>query len=342
MLTDASSEGVAKTVNAVLGQFTQPFLVGSYQIRLGVSIGCAVQDTSAISLNELMRRADAAMYAAKAEGKGCCRTFERSMDQIHDLRMAMEKDFRDAVGAGAIDIVYQPILDATSNKIVAVEALSRWSHPVHGTVSPDVFIPLAEQFGMIDALGRHVLRQACQATVTLPVKLSINLSPAQFWDRNLVRDVLAILEEADFPSDRLEVEITESYLLRKPEAAAEVLNELRGTGVSVALDDFGTGFASIGYLRQLPLDRLKIDKQFITSLTPDSRGLDLVRAVSALAASLGLEITAEGVETDEQAVMARVAGCSQLQGWLFGRPMPINALVDLLRGEATPMSLEAA
>ncbi|WP_162301909.1 bifunctional diguanylate cyclase/phosphodiesterase [Croceibacterium ferulae] len=342
VLNAPSVEDIHHATGAVLGAFAASFLVGTYQIRLGVSIGCAGLGGSSLSPSELMRRADAAMYAAKSQGKGCWRVFEASMDHVHHLRVTMEKDLGEAIATGGIEVVYQPIVDAGSNKIVAVEALSRWTHPVHGTVSPDVFIPLAEQVGMIDALGRHVLREACRASAALPIQLSINLSPAQFWDQNLVRDISMILEEAHFPSERLEVEITESYLLRQPQAAAEILEQLRGTGVTVALDDFGTGFASIGYLRQLPLDRLKIDKQFIKPLESGGRGLDLVCAISALAASLGLEITAEGVETEEQAAMARLAGCSQLQGWLFGRPMAMSDLVDLLETTATSPARQVA
>lgn len=342
LLTRASGEDVKRATDAVHAAFAEPFLIGSYQIRLGISIGCAGDEQSGLSHNELMRRADAAMYAAKAHGKGCTRTFDPSMDQVHRLRMAMEKDLGEAIAAGAIEVVYQPIVDAGTGKIVSIEALSRWTHPIHGAVSPDVFIPLAEQVGMIDALGRHVLRQACLAAAELPVQLSVNLSPAQFWDQSLVGDICSILQEAGFPAERLEVEITESYLLRQPQAAADILNQLRALGVSVALDDFGSGFASIGYLRQLPLDRLKIDKQFIAPLEAGGRGLDLVCAIAALATSLGLEITAEGVESKEQAAMARLAGCSRLQGWLFGRPMSIAALSELKSVDLVPIDQRAA
>lgn len=342
LLSQAASGDVKRGADAVLKAFAEPFLIGNYQIRLGVSIGCAGTGEGHLSQNELMRRADAAMYAAKAQGKGCCRVFEPSMDHVHRLRMAMEKDLGEAIAAGSIEIVYQPIVEASTGRIVSVEALSRWTHPVHGTVSPDVFIPLAEQVGMINALGRHVLRQACVATVNLPLQLSVNLSPAQFWDRNLVCDIETILDEAAFPPERLEIEITESYLLRQPQAAADILNQLRALGVSVALDDFGSGFASIGYLRQLPLDRLKIDKQFIAPLENGGRGLDLVCAIGALATSLGLETSAEGVETPEQAAMARLAGCARLQGWLFGRPMPIAGLFNLMNVDPVEVEYRAA
>ncbi|WP_236554985.1 EAL domain-containing protein [Novosphingobium sp. 9U] len=342
LLTQDNIQDAELASQAVLDAFALPFLIGSYRIRIGVSIGCAGAEETDLPANELLRRADAAMYAAKAQGKGCCRTFQSSMDQVHRLRISMEKDLGEAIAAGGIEVVYQPIVDASTGKIVCIEALSRWSHPKHGIVSPDVFIPLAEQVGMIDALGRHVLRQACQAAAALPVVLSVNLSPAQFWDRSLVGDIRAILEDANFPPDRLQVEITESYLLRQPEAAAAILTQLRTLGIKVALDDFGTGFASIGYLRQLPLDHLKIDKQFIAPLATAGQGFELVSAISSLAASIGLAITAEGVETHEQAALARLAGCTQLQGWLFGRPMPISQVSELLREDVQAQRHRAA
>lgn len=332
LLEDVQPFEAERAAEAVLAGFAQPFTVGAYQVTLGVSIGSAEAWNGAPSANEVLRQADTAMYAAKGEGKRCYRVFDPQMDHLHCLRLAMEDDLREAITAGEIDVVYQPVVDADTGRICSVEALARWSHPLHGDVSPDVFIPLAERGGMINALGRHVLRRACREALALPYKLCVNLSPAQFWDRHLVAEIRAILADTGFPPGRLEVEITESYLLRQPEAAAEILNRLGVLGISVALDDFGTGFASIGYLRQLPFSRLKIDKEFIAPLPDDGRGADLVGAIVALAVSLRLEITAEGVETEEQADLARRAGCSQLQGWLFGRPMPISALADLQEG----------
>jgi len=329
LLHEMELSGVERAAEAILASFGQPFSIGTYRVSLGISIGFAEARCSELSENEILRRADTAMYAAKSEGKRCYRSFSPEMDQLHCLRLAMEEDLRQAISAGDIEVVYQPVVEASSGRICSVEALSRWSHPIHGTVPPDVFIPLAERCGMINALGRHVLRSACREALVLPFNLCVNLSPAQFWDRNLVAEIRSILEATGFPAERLEVEITESYLLRQPQAAAEILNQLGALGIKVALDDFGTGFASIGYLRQLPLDRLKIDKEFISPLAQGGRGLDLVSAIVALATSLGLEITAEGVETREQASLARLVGCSQLQGWLFGRPMTIAALMAL-------------
>lgn len=343
LMADQGLAEAASSAEAILAAFADPFSIGTYRISLGVSIGAAeARSRARLSANEILRRADTAMYVAKGEGKRRCRVFEPQMDQLHRLRLAMEEDLREAIAAEEIEVVYQPVVAADSGRICAVEALSRWRHPIHGTVSPDVFIPLAERGGLINALGRHVLRRACREALALPYKLCVNLSPAQFWDRNLVAEIHAILADTGFPADRLEVEVTESYLLRQPEAAAEILERLRALGVKVALDDFGTGFASIGYLRQLPFSRLKIDKEFISPLAEGGRGIDLVSAIVGLAVSLGLEITAEGVETEEQARLARLAGCSQLQGWLFGRPMPIAELRAVEDCGGLPMSGNAA
>ena len=332
---------VARAAEAIVASFAQPFAIGTYRVTIGVSVGSAEARHGELSENEILRRADAAMYAAKGDGKRCHRRFEPRMDQLHCLRLAMEDDLREAIAAGDIAIVYQPVVEAETGRICSVEALSRWSHPAHGMVPPDIFIPLAEAGGMINALGRHVLRSACRDALPLPYDLCVNLSPAQFWDRNLVAEICSILADTGFPAKRLELEITESYLLRQPDAAAEILVQLRALGIKVALDDFGTGYASIGYLRRLPFNRLKIDKEFIAPLAQGGRGLDLIGAIVALATSLGLEITAEGVETKEQARLARLAGCSQLQGWLFGKPMTIEALTAL-ETSTLPIASKAA
>jgi predicted signal transduction protein with EAL and GGDEF domain len=341
VLHETGRPGATAAAEAILASFAQPFSLGTYRISMGVSIGTAHASRGQHSESEILRRADTAMYAAKGEGKRCYRHFEPQMDQLHRLRLAMQEDLREAIETGGIDIVYQPVVESSSGRICSVEALSRWSHPVHGVVPPDIFIPLAERSGMIDALGRHVLRNACREALALPFNLCVNLSPAQFWDRNLVAEIRAILSDTGFPAARLEVEITESYLLRQPDAAAEILVQLRALGVKVALDDFGTGYASIGYLRRLPFDRLKIDKEFIAPLAQGGRGIELVGAIVALATSLGLEITAEGVETKEQARLAHLAGCSQLQGYLFGRPTTIEALIAA-ESSAAPIGSKAA
>jgi diguanylate cyclase (GGDEF)-like protein len=327
LFVDPTGEEVRRAADAVVAAFGRLFAVGAYRVKVGISIGCAAFGASAaLGEDELMRRADVAMYAAKADGKNCWRIYAPQMDRGHDLRMRMEGDLRAALEAGDIRVLFQPIVDAQSGAIVSVEALSRWTHPVHGDVPPDIFIPLAEMSGQINAVGRHVLRVACMAAMPFDVSVAVNLSPAQFWDRRLAEDVKTVLAETGFPAERLELEITENYLLRRPDAAAAVIDDLRALGIRIALDDFGTGFASIGYLRQLSFDRLKIDREFIRPLAEDPKAADLVSAVVALARALRLEITAEGVETEAQAAIARIAGCTRLQGWLYGQAMDASEL----------------
>lgn len=331
-LNDTSQAESDRIAAAILESFQQPFVLGDYSTAIGVSIGLAhCKAGEGGGEGELMRRADVAMYAAKAEGKKCFRRYEAGMDQDHDLRKRMEADLHCAVAQGEIVVVFQPIVDAVSGRTVSIEALSRWTHPVHGEVPPDVFIPLAEMSGLIGALGRHVLTRACLQALDWDVNVAVNLSPAQFWDRNMADEVRDVLAVTGFPAERLELEITESYLLRRPEAAALIIDELRNLGVRIALDDFGTGFASIGYLRRLSFDRIKIDKSFVAPLGRDVKAAELFASIVALGGALGLKVTAEGVETQDQADVVRLAGCDRIQGWLFGRPMAEDTMRTHLR-----------
>ncbi|MBY8825011.1 bifunctional diguanylate cyclase/phosphodiesterase [Sphingomonas colocasiae] len=330
LLVDPPAGEAERAADAIVAAFNRLFSVGAYRVRVGISVGHAAFSAGAVETEtELMRRADVAMYAAKGDGKNCWRGYATHMDRGHDLRMRMEGDLRAALDNGDIRVLFQPIVDARSGAVVSVEALSRWTHPVHGDVPPDIFIPLAEMSGQINAVGRHVLTVACREAKPLDVSVAVNLSPAQFWDRRLADEVRGVLAETGFPADRLELEITENYLLRRPDAAAMVIAELRALGIRIALDDFGTGFASIGYLRQLSFDRLKIDRDFIRPLGQDAQAAELVSAVVSLARALGLEITAEGVETEAQAAIARIAGCTRLQGWLYGQAMDVAQLRDI-------------
>ena len=307
----------------IVEAFRAPFVVGGYGVALGISIGIAASrggdhDTA----EKVIYRADAAMYAAKAAGKNCWRAYDPSLDTGRDTRKRIERDLRAAIQRDEIGVVFQPIVSARDHQIVCVEALARWSHAEHGMIAPDIFIPIAEQSGLIIALGRSVLASACSEALHWGVDVAVNLSPAQFWDRGLARTVRDVLDETGFAAHRLELEITESYLLRRPEAARDILEQLRNMGVRIALDDFGTGFASIGYLRRLSFDSIKIDKSFIAQAALRQKAADMARAIVAIGDALDLPVTAEGVETAEQAMIMRRAGCARLQGWLFGKPMP--------------------
>ena len=226
--------------------------------------------------------------------------------------------------------MFQPIVDAQSGRVITVEALARWTHPTMGHISPDIFIPIAEESGLIVELGRQILEQACVAARDWPYRLAVNLSPAQFWEGNLVDEVIATLARIDFPPRRLKFEITENYLLSRPDAADAVIRELRRHGIRIALDDFGTGYASIGYLRRFQFDLVKIDRSLVEAVASDPAASNVLLAIVSLCRALDLPILAEGVETAEQAAMLRANGCKYLQGWHFGRPVSarkIDAIV---------------
>lgn len=325
LLLGTTTSKATEICELILKSFRSPFEIGAYRVTLGISIGCARNiEIRKDGQDELMRRADVAMYAAKSEGKNRSCHYTPALDEGHIMRMRLERDLQEAVETGTILAHYQPIVDAHSHNIVAYEALARWSHPNHGNVPPDVFIPIAEMNGLISAIGRQVLLQACSAMRDRGADLAVNLSPAQFWDRNLVQDVQEVLRVTGFPPNRLELEITESLLIRRPEKAAEVIERLHLLGIKIALDDFGTGFASIGYLQRLKFDRIKIDKAFIAPLESDPKSREMLLSIVTLARAFDVEVCAEGVETLRQAEVARVAGCARLQGWLFGRPMSLS------------------
>jgi EAL domain-containing protein (putative c-di-GMP-specific phosphodiesterase class I) len=235
---------------------------------------------------------------------------------------------RHALTASQIEVHYQPVVNIVTRRQVGAEALVRWRHPLHGLISPDRFIPLAEETGLINPLGELVLRQACMDAVRWPphTKIAVNLSPVQFQNPDLARDVARILAEAGLPAERLELEITESVLLQRCDKNITTLHELRRLGVSIALDDFGTGYSSLSYLLMFPFDKIKIDRSFVSEMSQMATCAAIVCAVASLGRGLDIITTAEGVETEEQAELVRAAGCTQAQGFLFGRPCPVANL----------------
>lgn len=318
----------------IIDAFHRNFSVAGTNISIGVSIGVVTTSDASLrsgglpqchEVDELMRRADVAMYDAKAKGKNRWCVYAAEMDQDHQLRKRLERDLRAAVVNGDIDVAYHPVVTADSRSIVGVEALARWEHSQEGTIPPDIFIPLAEMTGLIGQLGTHVLRTACRAVAPLDIKLAVNLAPAQFWDARLIEQIEAVLNETGFPPERLELEITEAYLLSRPDAAAAIIDKLHARRIGIALDDFGSGAASIGYLQRFRFDRLKIDKQFLARAINEPMGVEILAALVALGRSLRLRITAEGVETEDEAALLQASGCDHLQGWLFGRPGQLNS-----------------
>jgi predicted signal transduction protein with EAL and GGDEF domain len=276
--------------------------------------------------DQLLKNADLALYRAKSEGRGTYRFFEPQMDARMHARRKMELDLRKAVTEGGFELHYQPIVHLDSNKVSAFEALLRWNHPERGRVSPADFIPLAEETGLIGAIGEWVLRAACAEAATWPnsIKVAVNLSSLQFKQNDLVNLVFSALGAAGLAASRLELEITESVLLENTERIMAMLHQLRELGACISMDDFGTGYSSLSNLRSFPFDKIKLDKSFIHGLGTDPHCFTIVQAIAALGAGLGVTTTAEGVETIDQLDWVRALGITEVQGYCLGRPAPAS------------------
>jgi diguanylate cyclase (GGDEF)-like protein len=317
---------MAKQIVEVMAE---PFASNEIRMVVSASVGVALGQPGQ-SVDDLSRFADVAMYAAKGDGKNCWRVYDPEMDEGREARKIIESELREAVERDEVEVFFQPIVDAREGTVNSVEALARWTSPTQGPIGPAIFVPIAEESGLIVKLGELVLRKACLAARDWDVSLSVNLSPAQFWHGTLVEDIVGILKQCDFPPERLELEITEGYLLSRPETAAEVIRRIRTHGIRVALDDFGTGFASIGYLRRFELDRLKLDKSFVEFVDTNRQSAEVTKAVIGLSHALNLPITAEGVETSPQALFLTLAGCERLQGWHYGKAVSGHDLKTML------------
>ena len=310
-----------------------PYLIDGHQVVVGVSIGIALAPADGDKPDTLMKNADLALYRAKTDGGGLYRFFQVEMDARMQARRAIELDLRKAIINREFALDYQPIIDVKSGRITSCEALVRWHHPERGLILPLDFIPVAEATGLIVPLGEWIIRQACADAASWPagITVAVNLSPAQFKSRDLVSTVTDALKTSGLTPDRLELEITELVLLQENEGAFAILHQLRNLGIRIAMDDFGTGYSSLGYLRAFPFDKIKIDESFIRDLPHKEDSLAIVRAVVGLGSSLGIRITAEGVETKEQLESVTAEGCSEFQGFLFSHPRPaadINALLE--------------
>ncbi len=302
--------------------------VAGHQVFLSASVGVSVLECGDTDTASLLKRADLAMYRAKADGRGVYRFFETNMADQAKLRRGLELDFRRAVENGDLQLYYQPIVGLRERKVSGFEALMRWDHPTRGFVPPNEFIPLAEETGLIVPIGEWALRQACADAAQWRNNLSVavNLSPVQFRSTGLISVVVTALSASGLPPERLELEITESVLLRNSEQNLFILGRLRELGARIALDDFGTGYSGLGYLRAFRFDKIKIDQSFIREMLGRPESCAIVRAATSLGESLGLCTTAEGVETAEQFEFLAGLGCTEVQGFLFSRAQP-NAKV---------------
>ncbi len=322
-----TQEDAATFARRVLAVFEQPFRVREREIFMTASIGVSIHPGDGGDLDTLLRHADVAMYRAKTLGRNAFVLFDSSMVEGAADRFRLENDLRGALQRQELLVHYQPQMELEGRRLIGVEALCRWRHPQLGLIPPATFIPLAEDIGIIDALGAWVLSESCRQIATwdqsgfaVP-RIAVNLSVHQLDGGNLVERVRDVLAQSGISPKRLELEVTESMIMRHPERAITALVELRALGVTLAVDDFGTGYSSLAYLKRLPLNRLKIHRSFIEHLTQDPNDDAIVRAIIALGASLGLKTIAEGVETQEQADFLLHAGCLEVQGFFFGRPL---------------------
>jgi diguanylate cyclase (GGDEF)-like protein len=314
----------------------EPFDLDGRKAYLGVSIGVAVCPNDGLEVDILLKNADLAMVRSKSEGRNTYRFFELSMDARIQERRLLELDLRRAIANNEFELYYQPQVDAITEAVTGCEALIRWRHPTRGMVPPNDFIPLAEELGLIVPMGAWVLQQACRDAATWPrdIGVAVNLSSAQFKDPALIATIMTAFDDANLSPLRLELEITESALLADSESTLATLNHLRALGLRIAMDDFGTGYSSLSYLRSFPFDKIKIDRSFIKDIGEKSYSAAIVRAVTGLGAALGMTTTAEGVETVEQLEQIRALGCTEVQGYLFGKPRPMRELRELFEKSA--------
>jgi diguanylate cyclase (GGDEF)-like protein len=333
----ADAAGIAERIVRTMAS---PFTIDGHQITTGASVGIAFAPEDGDTADTLMKNADMALHRAKADGRSAYHFFERGMDAAIRRRRDLETGLRHAVSRGELRLEFQPLVGLKENRITCLEALLRWDS-AQGPVAPAEFIPVAEETSLIVGIGEWVLKEACHAAVSWPVatRVAVNLSPAQFGKGRIYETVATTLATTGLAASRLELEITESLLLTDNEPTLDTLHKLRALGVRISMDDFGTGYSSLSYLRSFPFDKIKIDRSFMRDLGGPADSLAIVKAVIGLGHSLGMSVTAEGVETEEQLAAVREQGCNEVQGFLFSRPLRPEAVADLLRAEAVPPKL---
>jgi diguanylate cyclase (GGDEF)-like protein len=327
-----SEDDAAGLARRIVDRLSERYQIDNHLVEIGASIGIAMTTPPGISADTLMKNADMALYRAKADGRGTFCFFRDEMAQTVESRRILELDLRRALANEEFELFYQPLVNLKSGRISTCEALLRWNHPERGTVSPVDIIPVAEDMGLIVDLGRWILRKACMEAMKWPsaVSVAVNFSPHQFHQRDVLSEVRYALEVSGLPAHRLEIEITESSLLRNTQFIHDTLSQLHAAGVRISLDDFGTGYSSLSYLHNFPLQKVKIDRSFLEGIDTD-RPLTLLRGVARLSADLGMAVVVEGIETNEQLELISADGTvTEAQGYLFSRPVPAARVVQLL------------
>ncbi len=319
---------------AVLAAFKAPFSIMGESLSVDVSIGVVVARTSEDDLDALMTKADLALYKAKGNGKGQTQIFHNDMDTAYRYRQRLKTELKIAVATNALTLAFQPLIDLKSRKVVACEALARWTHPTLGSIPPSLFIPIAEETGLISDITRWVLRTATEECGHWPdgISVSVNVSARDFRNDDVEEMVLTALASSHLPPDRLEIEVTETALIEERDTATKILSVLGKRGVGIALDDFGTGYSSLSYLQALPFTKLKVDRSFVIDITTNARSLKLLSNVAQLGKDINLTVTAEGVETEEQLELIQAhTKVDQIQGYLFGVPLSSRDVRELIR-----------
>jgi diguanylate cyclase (GGDEF)-like protein len=327
-----SPDEAAILARRIVDHLSERYKIDNHLVEIGASVGIAMTLPAGISADTILKNADMALYRAKADGRGTFCFFREEMAQTVEARRILELDLRRALASEEFELFYQPLVNLQSGKISTCEALLRWNHPVRGTVSPIDIIPVAEDMGMIVDLGRWILRKACMECMQWPeaVSVAVNFSPQQFHQRDVLSEIRYALDVSGLPANRLEIEITESSLLRNTQLTHDVLAQLRELGVRISLDDFGTGYSSLSYLHNFPLQKVKIDRSFLEGIDTD-RPLRLLRGVARLSADLGMSVVVEGIETNEQLELINADGTvTEAQGYLFSRPVPAARVRQLL------------
>jgi diguanylate cyclase (GGDEF)-like protein/PAS domain S-box-containing protein len=338
----SSVEEVTGLVARIFDAIRVPYDCMGHQLRTDASIGIALAPEHGTALDQILKNADLAMYAAKSDGRRTYRFFEPAMDAKVRERRQLEIDLRQAIAQGGLMVYYQPCLSLEDDTITGCEALVRWRHPERGMVSPAEFIPIAEDTGLINEIGEWVLTTACRDAASWPddIRLAVNVSPVQFKSGTLALKIMAALAATGLPASRLELEITEAVLIRDDDTALAILHQLRAIGVRIALDDFGTGYSSLSYLHRFPFDKIKIDRCFVNDIARPDGSSSIVQAVVNLAAARRMTTTAEGVETEEQQRLLRALGCGEMQGYLFSAAQPADRIGQFFASHRTRLAEE--